>query len=70
VSKLPRFSSIIYTTDVREKKKVLNSKQPLGNAPPVERIDKKMKPQSSKKRKIIFKRKNVPTQESNHELFM
>jgi hypothetical protein len=42
----------------------------LGNGPPVERIDKKMKPKSSEKHKIIFKRKNIPTQESNHELFM
>jgi hypothetical protein len=42
----------------------------LRNGPPFERIDKKMKPKVQKKHKIIFKRKNIPTQESNHELFM
>jgi hypothetical protein len=42
----------------------------LGNGPPVERIDKNMKPKVQKKRKIIFKSTNFPTQESNHELFM
>jgi hypothetical protein len=29
-----------------------------------------MKPKVQKKHKIIFKSKNIPTQESNHELFM